>query len=121
MIFELHYGDDCAEVFCTCRVTRTDSPQEFVYKLTRLVSKWDTVFPQQHQYFFPGYEEDGYAKLGGWAETEEEARQQAIEEVIDAFDEFNGWPQYLYHAYLPGETYDGDEEPTPPGQDPRAN
>lgn len=120
MISELRYNDDTAEVFCACHVTRANSQQQFVYCLRRLKSKYDTMFLQQHDYFFPRFQERGFAELGSWVASEEEARQQAVQKIVQVYDEFNGWPVYLFHAYLPGETYDGDEQPTPPGQDPRA-
>jgi hypothetical protein len=57
-------------------------------------------------------------KLSQPASTEQEARQLAYDKIISIIDEFNTWPQYRDHAYLPGETYDGDETPTAPGENP---
>lgn len=51
MITELRYGDDKAEVHCVCRFTRADSPEQFVYIVTRLVSKYDTVKAAHHEHF----------------------------------------------------------------------
>lgn len=110
MISILEYNKDSAHVHLRCRITRVDSQQEFAYEVHELISEFDTIWPEQFTHLLPSTTTE-------WCISEEEARGKLIKLVCDAFDAFSTWPQYTDHAYLPGEVYEGDEVPHPPGSD----
>lgn len=118
MISKLYYGPDCAHVSLSMRISSATSAPEFCYVVKKLQSEFDTLQDNQADYFLPGILKGG-AQLK-WRSTEEETRKDLVKTVVNVFNEFNTWPQYLDHGYLPGEEYSGKAVAYPPGQDPRA-
>lgn len=113
MISILEYNKDKARVQLSAKITRADSAQEFSYDVLELISEFDSVWKEQSQYLLSQAPTE-------WFSSEPEARAALIKCVTNAFDNFNGWPQYANRAYIPGETYEGNEVAFPPGVNPRA-
>lgn len=119
MISKLSYGPDSVHIYLAARVSSATSAPEYAYMIAKFNSEFDSFFLEQAEYFFPGFNQAGEATVG-WFSSEEEARKATIEKVVEVFNEFNTWPQYRDHGYVPGEEYTGSEAPVPPGMDPFA-